>query len=681
MAQFIDANINVPDGSVTTTPFGGVGYNWQRALMFGGTSEFSEIRMRGPIYDKNGNEILAGGGGSGAPATSVIWQASGTVAPGYVIGDSATLLAYLVANPTVNNVYCNDQNGTAPLQIDTVLNLNITGASAPYVCLSGFDANVAEATTPCQVQIVGSGQIINPYKLSQLYIFSSSNLSSLLVYDTTVTPVMAVYLDSVSFSSPQSPPFISCNDGGTVIMFYNNTLLPGNSTSEGNAIAAGTTNLVVICSGVGGISVSTDAFAFSNNSGNIQVLTDSVLQVPLVAQSAVTGEYTVRGPEALFESADDPNNYVGSSAAYPSIGPTVQDFLNKLSTITPDSIIWAANGFIGDNNYIVGTSDVVNTYLSNNPDTKIIYVDDSMGALQMTSYINVQSKVRFIGLRDSSISGQYPTINFYGGFNLTDPLGLECITIQNSQPINNGTCIFYNSVAFGFAYQRNVNYIYNTPNSCPFMYTNGTSINPYTLVLDNVNIPTIIPGGYPYSIHAFSTALTVLVTNNSVLGSASAINFFGNASPDVNSTVSVMADSSSIIPLVNQTQYTGSSTYTVNGGQAWQVSVKDPNSYLLPLDVTYASIGASVQDMLNKLTANVYHSGTATLSSGTIIVTTPNVHASSSIVVSYNTISAVSPGILSVPASGRTGGVSFTINSTGTMDNSTVDWIIGNFVA
>lgn len=42
-------------------------YQWQRILAGGGTSEFSEIRMRGPIYDKNGVELIGGGGGGGIP--------------------------------------------------------------------------------------------------------------------------------------------------------------------------------------------------------------------------------------------------------------------------------------------------------------------------------------------------------------------------------------------------------------------------------------------------------------------------------------------------------------------------------------------------------------------------------------------------------------------------------------
>jgi len=41
----------------------GLLYNWVRILAGGGTSQFSEVRMRGPIYDKNGVEILGGGGG------------------------------------------------------------------------------------------------------------------------------------------------------------------------------------------------------------------------------------------------------------------------------------------------------------------------------------------------------------------------------------------------------------------------------------------------------------------------------------------------------------------------------------------------------------------------------------------------------------------------------------------
>lgn len=47
----------------------GLLYSWMRILAGGGTSEFSEVRMRGAIYDKNGVEILGGGGGGGSLST------------------------------------------------------------------------------------------------------------------------------------------------------------------------------------------------------------------------------------------------------------------------------------------------------------------------------------------------------------------------------------------------------------------------------------------------------------------------------------------------------------------------------------------------------------------------------------------------------------------------------------
>jgi hypothetical protein len=68
--------------------------------------------------------------------------------------------------------------------------------------------------------------------------------------------------------------------------------------------------------------------------------------------------------------------------------------------------------------------------------------------------------------------------------------------------------------------------------------------------------------------------------------------------------------------------------------------------------------------------------GTATLSGGTVTVNTTAVTATSRISVSYNTISAVAPGFLATAT--RVNGTSFTITSTGTIDNSTVDWIIIN---
>lgn len=624
----------------------------------------------------NGWSILnSGGGGGGSTPTSVIWQATGTPASGYVIGDSSSILSYLIANPTVNTVYCNDQNGTQPLIVDTVLNLNIGGSSPPYVCLVGWSGTISGGNTaPSQLNIVGPGQIINPFALTYLSIYGVSNSETMLVYDTTISVNMAVSVNTCYIQSQQASPYITCVDGGSVIMYWNNSIIGSNSFPEGNVFNAATTNLVILCNGNGNISQISDAFAFSNNSGNIQVLTDSSLQIPLVNQTAVTGSYSVNGPLAIYEIASDPTGYVNGQVAYPSIGPTVQDFLNKLTSITPDSIIWAAGGFIGDNNYIVGDSSVVSTYLNNNPDTKIVYVDDSQGPLSVDQYLNLNGTCRLIG-RNNGATPPIITCTATPG-EIIDPLGLEWLTIYNNSVVNNGQCVLYNAFSHSQAYQKNVTYVYNTALSSPFVYVGGGSQNPFTLYFDNVIMPVTIGGAYPWSMQVLSSALT-LVVNNSTLGTVTTNNFFNNTTPDFNSTINIQTDSNSVVPLVTQLAY-NSTTYTINGGQAWQINANDPNSYLSPGAVTYPSLGKSVQDMLNQLTTITIDSGTATLSDGSILVNSTLVQSNSAITVTYNTFSASSVGALSVPTGGRTVGVSFTINSSGTADNSTVDWILVN---
>ena len=52
MTDFL--NIDVPVANGQTTPYGGTLYPWMRVLAGAGQSEFSGIRMRGAIYDKNG---------------------------------------------------------------------------------------------------------------------------------------------------------------------------------------------------------------------------------------------------------------------------------------------------------------------------------------------------------------------------------------------------------------------------------------------------------------------------------------------------------------------------------------------------------------------------------------------------------------------------------------------------
>jgi hypothetical protein len=76
MTDFI--NVNVPIANGVTTPYGGIVYPWMR-ISAGSTSDFTEVRMRGPIYDKNGVEILGGGGGGGLATITNVGGGAGTI--------------------------------------------------------------------------------------------------------------------------------------------------------------------------------------------------------------------------------------------------------------------------------------------------------------------------------------------------------------------------------------------------------------------------------------------------------------------------------------------------------------------------------------------------------------------------------------------------------------------------
>lgn len=82
--------------------------------------------------------------------------------------------------------------------------------------------------------------------------------------------------------------------------------------------------------------------------------------------------------------------------------------------------------------------------------------------------------------------------------------------------------------------------------------------------------------------------------------------------------------------------------------------------------------------VLNRLLVPSAPRGTATLSSGSVVVTpthnlVPNA-GTLAIAVAYNTISGT-PGTLSVPNASRTA-TTFTIQSSSATDNSTVDWLV-----
>lgn len=84
---------------------------------------------------------------------------------------------------------------------------------------------------------------------------------------------------------------------------------------------------------------------------------------------------------------------------------------------------------------------------------------------------------------------------------------------------------------------------------------------------------------------------------------------------------------------------------------------------------------ANIRDLDYTQKIYVGYRGTATLSSGTVTVSTPNIKTGYKIYVSVNTPSGTQ-GVLSAPTGSIVNEASFVINSTSALDNSTVNWWI-----
>ncbi len=127
----------------------------------------------------------------------------------------------------------------------------------------------------------------------------------------------------------------------------------------------------------------------------------------------------------------------------------------------------------------------------------------------------------------------------------------------------------------------------------------------------------------------------------------------------------------------------GTSAQTVNLGTG--VAAKTVNLGSTTTTSTTTINAGSGGIILNGALAHVYVAtgakglaGTATLTSGTVVVATQAITSSSKIIVSYNT-PAVGAGVLSTPAASIINGTSFVINSTtGADSTSTVNWFFVN---
>lgn len=212
MTEFINKNVEVPDASRVVTlgapPVGGVAlYSWQRVRAGGGNSYFSGLRMAavdnavpgldGKIYDRFNNEILGGGGGGGdvvLPLT-IWWQPGGTNATNAnnkVVGNATTLNAFLVANPSVKNVYV-DTSVTNPAVIDIEIDCDYR------VGFIGYNDRANGANFKPTILFSSSGSLLNCPELVDLNLtLDGGNVDACLKY---VTPsAVGTDLQSVNWN-------------------------------------------------------------------------------------------------------------------------------------------------------------------------------------------------------------------------------------------------------------------------------------------------------------------------------------------------------------------------------------------------------------------------------------------------------------------------------------------------
>jgi len=147
MTEFL--NKDVPIANAVNVN-GGDLYPWMVVKAGGGTSEFSEIRMRGPIYDENGNEISGGSSSSGS-TTSLIWRPGGTEAPGIITTTlSSQVNAKIISSPELKILYLDDS--VQPITMTTAINCDNRVEVVPFLYRStqqneNLTINLSKGTT------------------------------------------------------------------------------------------------------------------------------------------------------------------------------------------------------------------------------------------------------------------------------------------------------------------------------------------------------------------------------------------------------------------------------------------------------------------------------------------------------------------------------------------------------
>lgn len=386
--DYLNKNIAVTNGVPTGSPAVDL-YPWM-SVKAGTTSYFSEIRMKGPIYDQNNQIITGGGGGGGNLPIAVLWQPSGTIVdPSVVTGNCSVLAQYLIDNPQIVTIYID--NTFSEATVDVVLDLNYRIAiEGRYGAVSGSPYSI--------LNVEGNGNIKNPIQLKYLLIQNTNTMNNPMITIQARSSNQNLFIETCRIQANGSLFSIievintTPNQCNQVIAFSVSSF--GVNLQPTLAAIAASVNVQLITAFVNSSQDYTVPSSVFGGAGTILYLSDSnnFTGQPLAAdtQSLVTGSFT----KLLVSQASLVNKVNTDSFAS---SPTVDAWLEKLK-----------EGYVGQSNITSASDSQILVYKT--PANE--WVNTSMNCLRVS--MNNPSNLDTTANGTTLILGNYNQDFIYG---------------------------------------------------------------------------------------------------------------------------------------------------------------------------------------------------------------------------------------------------------------------------
>jgi len=387
--DYLNKNIAVTNGVPTGSPAVDL-YPWM-SVKAGTTSYFSEIRMKGPIYDQNNQIITGGGGGGGNLPIAVLWQPSGTIVdPAVVTGNCSVLAQYLIDNPQICTIYID--NTFAECDVDVELNLDYR------IAIEGRYGAVSNGSPFSIVNLTGDGQLKNPIQLKYLLIQNINVMNNPMISIEARSSNQNLLIESCRIQASNSTfPIISVNNATpnqcNQVLAFSIGSIGVNLQPTVPAIDV-SANVQLFCVFVNSSQDYTNTGSVFGGAGNIIYGSDSnnFTGQPLAAdtQSLVTGSFT----KLLVSQASLVNKVNTDSFAS---SPTVDAWLEKLK-----------GGYVGQSNITSASDSQILVYKT--PANE--WVNTSMNCLRVS--MNNPSNLDTTANGTTLILGNYNQDFIYG---------------------------------------------------------------------------------------------------------------------------------------------------------------------------------------------------------------------------------------------------------------------------